>query len=82
MHKNHVSWSRIPSSENVSQVFICSEYDQMNEDEKVLMPRMLAIYSETMESIDRYERIKNNLFILGIVSLIGGWFYLAVISNT
>lgn len=82
MHKNHVTWSRVPSSENVSEVFIYSDYDKINEDERALMPKMLAIYSETMESIDKYERMKTKLFVLGLITLMASWFYLAIVSNT
>jgi hypothetical protein len=81
MHKNHVTWSRKPSSENISEVFIYSSYDKMEDDERLLMPTMLDIYSETVDAVDRYENRKRIFFILGVLVVLGSWFYLATISN-
>lgn len=81
MANNHVTWSRKPSSENVSEVFIYSNYDSLTEDDKQMLPSMLAVYSETMESVGKYERRKRMFFILGIIAILGAWFYLAVSTN-
>jgi hypothetical protein len=81
MHKNHVTWSRKPSSENVSEVFIYSSYDNMEDDERLLMPKMLDVYSETVDAINKYENRKRIFFILGVLIVLGSWFYLATVSN-
>lgn len=81
MPNNHVTWSRKPSSENVSEVFIYSNYDNLTDDDKQMLPSMLAVYSETMESVGRYEKIKKTFFVLSIIAILVAWFYLAVSSN-
>ncbi len=81
MDKNHVTWSRKPSSENVSEVFIYSSYDKMEDDERLLMPKMLDVYSETIDAVNRYENRKRVFFILGVLVVLCSWFYLATVSN-
>ena len=81
MDKNHVTWSRKPSSENVSAVFIYSSYDKMEDDERLLMPKMLDVYSETIDAVNRYENRKRVFFILGVLVVLCSWFYLATVSN-
>lgn len=81
MANNHVTWSRKPSSENVSEVFIYSNYDNLTEDDRQMLPNMLAVYSETIESIGKYERRKKMFFIFSIIAILSAWFYLAVSSN-
>lgn len=82
MHKNHVTWSRTPSSDNVSAVYIFSEYDKINEDEKNVLPIMLNIYAEKLAVSDRYEKKKKILIGTIVTCLILSWVYLAILSST
>lgn len=76
-----VNWSRIPSDDTVSQVFIYSDFDTPSEEEYKLLPIMLNDYTEVLSSMQQYENKKKLFFILTTIALISGWFILAVSSN-
>lgn len=82
MHQNHVTWSRTPSSEKVSAVYIFSEYDYLNEDERNILPDMLNIYAESLDISEKYEKRKKIIVGAFITALIMSWGYLAILSST
>ena len=65
MNNRSSNWSRKPSSDNVSDVFIYSNYDQISEDDKLFLPTMLGVYTEIQKANKSYEKRKTFL-ILGI----------------
>lgn len=81
MNKNHVSWSRTPSKDTVSHVFIPTEYDIMTPDDKAILPAMLNIYTEHMAITDKYENTKRLIIFCIFLVLLSGWFYLGLLSS-
>lgn len=81
MKNNHVSWSRTPSKDTVSHVFIPTEYDTMTPEDKASLPTMLNIYTEHMAITDKYENIKRLMIFSVFLVLLGGWFYLGIMAN-
>lgn len=80
MHQNHVTWSRTPSSDNISSVYIFSEYDYISEDERNALPIMLNIYAESLEVSKNYEKRKKIIIGICVSAIIASWVYLAVLS--
>lgn len=78
---NKINWSRIPSDDKVSHVFIYSDFDTPSEEDYKLLPIMLNNYTEVLSSMQQYENRKKIFFILTTLALLAGWFILAVSSN-
>jgi hypothetical protein len=78
---NKTNWSRKPSSDNISSVFIYSSYDEIEPDEKNYLGTMLNVYSEAYDAINKYRNIKRLLFASMTTALILFWIYMGVISR-